>query len=323
MESNRVEHFVGIDISKERLDAAEHASGEHWSVTNDEKGIASLVKRLKAMPATLTVLEATGKLEKAVVSALAKEKLPLAIINPRQIRDFAKSIGRLAKTDAIDAAVLARFAAVIRPEERPLRDQGAEALAELVARRRQLLNMIVAEKNRLQRASKSVSGRIKKHIQWMEKEVAVIDEDMETAIRDTPQWKQKDELIQSAPGVGPVLSTTLLATLPELGTLDRCQIASLVGVAPMNRDSGHFRGKRCVWGGRAQVRNVLYMATLAAIRFNPVIRVFHKRLIDAGKKNKVAITACMRKLLVILNAMVKNNSPWRIEKTLEIAAVPA
>jgi transposase len=318
MESNAVEHFIGIDVSKERLDVAEHACGEHWSVTNDAKGIASLVKRLKATPPALIVLEATGKLERAVVSALAEEELPVVVVNPRQIRDFAKSIGRLAKTDAIDAAVLARFAAVIRPEERPLRDQKTEELAEFVTRRRQLLDMIVAEKSRLQRASRPVGKTIKKHIRWMEKEVADLDEDIETSIRDTPTWKQRDELVQSVPGVGAVLSMTLLASLPELGTLNRGQIASLVGVAPMNRDSGHFRGRRCVWGGRAQVRTVLYMATLAAIRFNPVISKFHKHLISAGKKSKVAITACMRKLLVILNAMAKKNTSWRVKETLEI-----
>ena len=286
MESKTVERFIGIDVSKEQLDVAEHASGEYWSVTNDEEGIAPLVKRLKETPPSLIVLEATGKLERAVVSALAMEKLPLVIVNPRQIRDFARTTGRLAKTDAIDAAVLAHFAAVIRPEERPLRTPQMEKLAELVARRRQLLDMTVAEKNRLQRASKPVGKMIKEHIRWMEKKVAVIDDDLETAIRNTPEWKLKDELIQSVPGVGPVLSTTLLATLPELGTLDRCQIASLVGVAPMNRDSGHFRGNRSVWGGRAQVRAVLYMAALAATRFNPVIKAFHKRLISAGKKTR-------------------------------------
>lgn len=323
MEPKAVERFIGIDVSKERLDVAEHASGEHWSVTNDEKGIASLAKRLKETPPSLIVLEATGKLEKAVASALAMEKLPLVIINPRQIRDFAKAIGRLAKTDSIDAAVLAHFAAVIRPEERPLRDQKTEELAELVARRRQLLGMIVAEKNRLQRASKPVSKMIKKHIRWMEKEVAVLDDDLEASIRNTPQWRQKDEILQSVPGVGPVLSTTLLAAMPELGDLDSRQIAALAGVAPMNRDSGRFQGKRCVWGGRAHVRTVLYMAALAATRFNPVIQAFHKRLISAGKKNKVAITACMRKLLVILNAMVRKKTSWRVTETSQIGAAVA
>ena len=323
MESSAVERFIGIDVSKERLDVAEHAGGEPWTAMNDEEGIAALVKRLQAMHPSLIVLEATGKLERAVVSALADKKLPLAVVNPRQIRNFAKSIGRLAKTDAIDAAVLARFAAVIRPEERPLRDQQTETLAELVARRRQLLEMIVAEKNRLPLASKAVGKTIRNHIHWLEKEVTVIDDDMETAIRNTPKWKQRDELVQSVPGVGPVLSRTLLATLPELGTLDGRQIAALVGVAPMNRDSGHFRGKRCVWGGRAPIRAVLYMAALTAVRYNPAIRKFHKRLIDAGKKPKVALTACMRKLLVILNAMVKNNTLWHFEENLGKNVIPA
>jgi transposase len=309
METNIVERFFGIDISKDHLDIAEHAGGA-WTENNDDKGIAALVGRLQAARPTLIVLEATGKLERALVVALAEHQLPLAIVNPRQARDFAKATGRLAKTDRIDAAVLARFAATLRPEERRLRDAQTQALAELVARRRQLLDMLKAEKNRLARASKPVAKTIREHIRWLEKRVAVIDQDTTTAIGNTPAWKQRDRIMQSVPGVGPVLSTTLLALLPEMGSLDRRQIAALVGVAPMNRDSGRFQGQRCVWGGRAQARATLYMATLAATRFNPVIARFYARLIHAGKKPKVALVACMRKLLVILNAMVKHNTPW-------------
>jgi transposase len=265
------------------------------------------------MKPTMVVLEATGGLEVTLVAALAQAKLPVVVVNPRQVRDFAKATGKLAKTDAIDAAVIAHFGDAVRPEIRPVKDEQAQELAALLARRRQLVDMLTAEKNRLSTASKRVRNDIQAHIAWLEKRLKEVDTDLAESIKEIPAWRHRDEILRSTPGVGPVLSVTLLAGLPELGSLNRREVAHLVGVAPLNRDSGQHKGKRSVWGGRDEVRCVLYMSTLSAVRCNPVIRAFYNRLIGAGKKQKVAITACMRKLLVILNTMVKNGNAWRCD----------
>jgi len=302
--------FVGIDVSKERLDVARRPSGDGWAVANDDPGIAALVDRLRELPPALIVLEATGGLELAVTGALAAADLPVVVVNPRQVRDFAKATGRLAKTDTLDAAVLAQFAEAVRPARRPLRDADTQALGALLARRRQLVEMRTAEQNRLGSAPRRVRVEIQAHITWLNRRLARVDADLDQAIRSSPLWRAKDDLLRSTPGVGPVLATTLLADLPELGTLTRQRIAALVGVAPLNRDSGTLRGRRTVWGGRAQVRAVLYMSTLVAVRYNPVLQAFYLRLREAGKAPKVALTACMRKLLTILNAMVKHRTPW-------------
>jgi transposase len=304
--------FAGIDVSKAQLDIALRPEGR-FTVPNDEAGIATVVERLRGAPPIVVVLEATGKLEVPLASALAAAKLPVAVVNPRQVRDFAKASGLLAKTDLLDAQILARFAEVMRPEPRPLADEQTQALAAILARRRQLIEMLTAEKNRLSAAPKPVRKSLRAHIAWLEREIAHTDTDLAHAIRESPVWREKDDLLRSAPGVGPVLATTLLAELPELGVLDRKQIAALVGVAPLNRDSGTLRGKRTIWGGRAQVRAVLYMAAVVAARCNPVIRAFYQRLQAAGKAKKVALTACMRKLLTILNAMMKHRTPWRTQ----------
>jgi transposase len=259
----------------------------------------------------LVVLEATGGLEIPLTGVLAAAGVPVAVVNPRQVRDFAKAAGKLAKTDALDAQVLAHFAEVMRPEPRPLPDAQTQTLAAILARRRQLVEMLTAEKNRLGSARPPVRKSLRTHIAWLERELAHTDSDLAHAIRESPVWREKDELLRSTPGVGPVLTTTLLADLPELGALTSKQITALVGVAPLNHDSGTWRGKRAVWGGRAQVRAVLYMGALVAARFNPVIRAFYQRLCAAGKAKKVALTACMRKLLTILNAMMKHRTAWR------------
>jgi transposase len=255
-------------------------------------------------------LEATGGLELPLTSALALAGLPVVVVNPRQVRDFAKATGQLAKTDVLDAQVLARFAEVIRPEPRPLPDEQTQVLAALVTRRRQLIEMLTAEKNRLASARPAIRKNLRAHIAWLERALQHADTDLADAIRQSPVWREKDELLRSVPGIGPVLTTTLLANLPELGTLTHKQIAALVGVAPLNRDSGTLRGRRTVWGGRAQVRTALYMGAIVAARFNPVIRGFYQRLRTAGKAKKVALVACMRKLLTIVNAMLKHRTPW-------------
>jgi len=302
--------FVGIDVSQARLDIAVRP-GTSFSITHSESAIAALVEQLCALSPTLIVLEATGGMEIPLTSALATAGLPVVVVNPRQVRDFAKASGRLAKTDALDAQMLAQFAEVMRPQPRPLPDAEARALAALLTRRRQLVEMLTAEKNRLLSAAAPIRKRLRSHITWLERELQYTNTNLAEAIRQSPVWREKDELLQSVPGVGPVLTSTLLASLPELGTLTNKQIAALVGVAPLNRDSGTLRGRRTVWGGRAQVRAVLYMGAIVAARFNPVIRVFYQRLQRAGKAKKVALTACMRKLLTILNAMLKHRTPWR------------
>lgn len=306
--------WVGIDVAEATLDVQVRPSEDRWTVANDDAGIRTLVEQLRAVAPTQVVLEATGGYELAVVSALAAAALPVVVVNPRQVRDFAKATGRLAKTDRLDAAVLARFAEQVQPEARVLATADQQELDALLTRRRQLIEMLTAEKNRLGqvfvRGGKPVKKSLKAHIAFLERELRMTDSDLGALVRESPVWRERDDLLQSAPGVGPVLSRTLLAALPELGRLDRKAIAALVGVAPMNRDSGLMRGKRMIFGGRAPVRAALYMGALTATRCNPVIRAFYQRLVAAGKPKKVALTACMRKLLIILNAMVRQGAPW-------------
>lgn len=302
--------FIGIDVSKARLDVAIGAWGERESVANDESGITSLVKRLVSLNPALIVLEATGGVERSVTLALASAKLPVVVVNPRQVRDFAKATGQLAKTDSIDALVLARFAEAVRPAMRPLPDALTLELRALVARRRQITEMIVAERNRLSGAGKAVHKRIEAHIRWLQAELKRADNDLDKSIRQSPLWQQNQDLLKSVPGIGPVISRSLLAELPELGQLNRKQIAALVGIAPLNRDSGTLKGRRTIWGGRAAVRGALYMAALVASRRNALIRAFYRRLRAAGKVPKVALVACMRKLLTILNSMIKHKTRW-------------
>lgn len=306
----QTEIFVGIDVSKAQLDIAVRPTDERWSVPHDDAGLDTLVARLQPLKPTIIVVEATGGWEGRVAGALAGAGLAVAVINPRQARAFARATGQLAKTDRLDAQVLARFAEAVRPAPRPLPDAAAQELTTLLTRRRQLVDMLTAEKNRLGHAPGPVRAQIRTHITWLERQITARDTDIRTLIRRSPVWRERDDLLQSAPGVGPVFSTTLVAELPELGTLSRQQIAALVGVAPLNHDSGTLRGTRTCWGGRASVRTVLYMATLVATRCNPVIRACYTRLRAAGKAKKVALVACMRKLLTILNAMLKHRRPW-------------
>ena len=306
---DEVKRYVGIDFAKARLDFFIRPSGECLSVANDEFGIRLLLGQLG--PSDFVFVEATGGLEAPLASALATRGIGIAIVNPRQVRDFARATGRLAKTDRLDAEVLARFGEVVQPAPRPLADAQAQALEALVTRRRQLVEMLTAEKNRRTSAPKLLYRSIDEHIRWLEKRLAEMDNELGTMIRDTPLWRERDELLRSVPGVGAVLSRTLLAQLPELGMLNRKEIAALAGLAPFNRDSGTLRGSRCIWGGRAEIRRVLYMATLAAIRSNPPIRNLYLQLRARGKHAKRALTACMRKLLVILNAMLRAETHWQ------------
>ena len=310
------ETFVGIDVSKASLDVAVRPSGESWVATNDEAGIGELVARLMKLGTTLVVVEATGGLEIALVAELAAA-MPVAVVNPRQVRDFAKATGQLAKTDQIDAAVLARFGEAIRPEPRPLKDEETRHLAALVSRRRQLQSMIVAESNRLAAATKKLHKGIQKHIDWLRRELRLLERDLDDTIKSSPVWREKEDLMRGVKGIGSVSAATMLAEVPELGTLNRKQIAALVGVAPINRDSGTLRGKRAIWGGRATARAVLYMASLSALRSNPAFRAFYRRLLAAGKPKKVAITAVMRKLLVVLNAIVRDRLPWDPQRAVQ------
>jgi transposase len=304
------EIYVGVDVSKDTLDVAEHPHQPARNFRNDEKGINEVVICLKKLAPVLVVMEATGGYEMSLAAAVSAARIPVAVVNPRQVRHYAKSIGKLAKTDKIDAQVMADFAAAIQPEPRPLSNDQTQELRDILTRRSQVNEMVTAEKNRLSQARRPVSDNIKDHIAWLERELEDMNTRLRRCIRESPVWRENDNLLQGVPGVGPILSSTLLAELPELGTLNRKQIAALAGVAPFNRDSGKFRGKRLVWGGRAKVRAVLYMSTLVATRWNPVIRSFYQRLLTAGKAKKAAITACMRKLLTILNAMMKNRSHW-------------
>lgn len=300
--------YVGIDVSKTELEVA--VGEDAWTVSNDESGIETLVEELSERSPDLVVLEATGGHETAAVASLAEAGLPVVVANPRQVRDFGRATGQLAKTDRIDARVLALFAERIRPEVRALPDEEARELSALLARRRQLIEMMVSEKNRLQMAPMTVKNGIRKHIEWLKRQLKMVDSDLERRIKESPVWRAKEDLLRSVPGVGPVVSRTLIGELPELGKLSRQQIAALAGVAPLNRDSGTLRGKRMVWGGRRTVRAALYMAALTASQRNPVIREFYERLRARGKPPKVALTACMRKLLVIMNAMVRDGVHW-------------
>jgi len=306
------EKFIGIDVSKDTLEIAVTPTGERMTFAQTEDGFALMVDFIQSFSPRLVVLEATGGLERAAIGILGAKGLPAVVVNPRQVRDFAKAKGILAKTDKIDAGVIAAFADAIRPEIRPLKTEETQELEALLTRRRQIVEMLTAEKERLYTAPQCTKKDIRAHIEWLQKCRDKLGKDLDDMIQKSPLWRAKDEILQSAKGVGPVLSQTLLTKVPELGSLNRKEVAKLVGVAPLNRDSGKFRGRRSVWGGRAEVRSVLYMATVSAIRSNPVIGAFHDRLIKAGKLPKVAITACMRKHLTILNAMVKNQTPWRL-----------
>jgi transposase len=305
-----VEKFVGIDVSKNTLDVRIAPLDETLHVSHDETGIAQVVKRLKGVAPTLVVMEATGGMEVRLASVLASQGLPVAVINPRQARDFAKATGQLAKTDAVDAAVLAAFARAIRPAVRPIKDADVRELDDLVTRRRQLIEIRVQETLRLVTASKVQKKSLTAHITWLDKRIVDLDDDLTRRLRSSDVWRAKDDLLRGIPGVGAVTTLTMLAKCPELGTLNRREIAKLAGVAPLADDSGKHRGKRFIWGGRADVRAVLYMAAVSAIRHNPMIKAFAERLKQAGKPAKVVIVACMRKLLTIMNTMLKNNTPW-------------
>lgn len=302
---------VGIDVSKARLDVAVYETGEVWHTTNDSADYPRLMERLKALPPQLIVLEATGGLEIPAVTELYTAGLPVAVVNPARVRDFARATGALAKTDRIDAQLLARFAQAVRPPVHRLPSEEEQQFAELVTRRRQIVEMLTMERNRLSSAPARSRERIQNHIDWLETELAAFNTERDEFIRQHAAWRERADILDSAPGIGAVTVSTLLSDLPELGQLNRKQIAALVGVAPFNHDSGRHRGKRRIKGGRASVRQVLYMATLSATRFNPVIRAFYERLIKAGKEKKVAIVACMRKLLTILNVMLRTKQPWR------------
>jgi transposase len=305
-----IHRFVGVDVSKLRLDVFVRPDDEELGFSNDELGISELVQRLSALAPERVLLEATGGLEVPLVAALAEVGLPVVALNPRQIRNFAKAIGKLAKTDSIDARIIAQYAELICPPIRPIPDEQSRLLSATVARRRQVVEMITAERNRWLQAKGGLQDQIHQHVAYLEQTLADLDHELGTQIRQNPNWHEKDQLLRTVPGVGPVLSRTLLANLPELGTLSNREVSLLVGVAPINRDSGLMRGKRCISGGRVSVRNPLYMATLVATRFNPIIRACYSRLTSAGKAKKVALVACMRKLLTILNAMVRHHAPW-------------
>jgi transposase len=308
------EIFVGIDISKSKMDVATWGSEETRAYRNESDGRRALVKGLKLLNPTLIVIEASGGLEQAIVSELHRQDLPVAIVNPTRVRNFARSTGQLAKTDKMDAKIIAHFAQAVRPQVRPLRTAEEEHLDALVTRRRQVIQVLTAEKNRRSTTHPALMEHLQEHIAWLEEELKALDNEIEVFIQQRAEWKEKADLLLSVPGVGPVTVSTLLAELPELGTRNRQQIAALVGVAPLNKDSGKKRGKRRVFGGRASVRRALYMAALVATRVNPVIRAFYERLLANGKEKKVALTACMRKLLVILNSMICNRQPWRADR---------
>ena len=311
--------YVGVDVAKAQMDVAVRPTDDGWVVANDDAGLRQLVSQLKTLEPQLVVMEASGGLELPLVAALAAAEMPVVVVNPRQVRDFASATGKLAKTDALDASVLAHFGEAVKPPVRPLRDAETQTLNSLVARRHQVMSMLVSEKNRLNTAiAVAVRSSIETHIEWLQRELDDLDTDLRQTLQQSPVWREKDNLLRSVPGVGEQISLTLLAHLPELGTLDRRQIAALVGVAPFNRDSGTLRGRRAVWGGRARVRAVLYMGALVAARYNPVIRNFYQRLLESGKPKKLALTACMRKLLVILNSILRHRSAW-CDLTIQVA----
>lgn len=302
--------FVGIDVSKDSLDLGTSESTETVQFANSVSGIHALVEYLTARPPCLIIVEATGGYETPMIASLAAAQLPVVVVNPRQVRDFARSCGKLAKTDAIDARILAQFGKVFKPEPRPVPDEKSCEIRALVTRRIQILEMIVTESNRLHTVPSDVAEDIRLHIAYLKDRLSSIDDEIDRILRESPVWKEKDHIIRSVPGAGPALSSMLIAYLPELGTLNRRQIALLVGVAPINHDSGRYRGSRRIWGGRSRVRHTLYMAALVASRYNPVIRDFYLRLIGAGKAKKVALVACMRRLLTIINSMIKHGSTW-------------
>ena len=310
--------FVGIDVAKATLDVAVRPSAQSWQIAYDEPWVTHLIEQLHALEPELIVVEATGGFEITLVAALAAAALPVVVVNPRQVRDFAKASGRLAKTDRLDAHVLAHYGEAIRPALRPLPDADTQALRALVGRRRQLVDMLTAEPSRLGTAPGGIQEAIATHLKWLQQALHDLDEELQRRLQSSPLWRERNTLLQSVPGVGPVLAQTLLSQVPELGQLNRKEIAALVGVAPLNRDSGTWRGRRTMWGGRASVRAVLYMSALVASRHNPVICKFYERLLAAGKVKKVALTACMRKLLTILNAMVKHHRTWQpsLEKSM-------
>lgn len=304
------ERFIGIDVSKETLDIAVRPGENCWQTANTEEAFPELIDRLRASGPELIIIEATGGLERAVVAAMAEADLPVAVINPRQTRQFARATGRLAKTDEIDAEDLAFFGEAIRPEVRPLPDAVVQTMSALNTRRQQVVKMLTAERNRLNTALPAAVPSLREHIRWLEREKKKLESELQRHIKQTATLRRKFKIMCSAKGVGAATSFTLLSELPELGKVNRKEIAALVGVAPFNRDSGKWRGKRTTWGGRASVRASLYMAALTASQHNPVLRPFYERLREAGKPKKVALTACMRKLIVILNAMVKNGTLW-------------
>jgi transposase len=306
--------FVGIDVAKAQLDIALRPTGERWAAPNEDASIATLVTQLQAMCPVLIVLEATGGFQRAVVAALAAAARPVVVVNPRQARDVAKATGQLAKTDVLDARALAHFAEAVRPPPRPLPDAQTDDLRALLARRRQLVAMRTAETNRLGSAPPRVQVDLQAHIAWLDQRLAALDDDLDTTLRASPVWRERETLYRSVPGIGPVCARTLVLDLPELGTLSRQRIAALVGVAPLNRDSGTLRGHRTIWGGRAHVRATLYMGTLVAVRHNPVLKAFYERLCRVGKVKKVALIACLRKLLTILNAMAKHQKLWHVQE---------
>jgi len=304
------EVFVGIDVSKARLDVAVGSAGELWAVDNDARGIAELAGRLRKLGPELIVLEASGGLETALVGELAAAQMPVVVVNPRQVRDFAHARGQLAKTDALDARILALFAQRMRPPVRELPDEQTRQLQALVTRRRELVEMLSAERNRLASVPAVLHREIRAHVRWLQARLKQRDHDLDHMLRNSPLWREREDLLSSVPGVGPVLCATLIAGLPELGRLNRHQIAALVGVAPYPHDSGKLRGRRTVWGGRAHLRATLYMATLVGVRYNPALRSLYCRLLERGKAKKLALVACMRKLITTLNAMLKHRTHW-------------
>lgn len=312
--------FIGLDIAKDSIDIGQLPEKRTWHISNTTEDINQLAAELTVLDPACIVLEATGGYQQEAAAILATAGLPVAVINPRQVRDFARATGQLAKTDRLDALILARFAEAVRPAIRPLPDAAGEELRTLLVRRSQVVGMIVAEKNRLKLAGPAVRPRIKAHIAWLEEQGDELDNELHTRLQETPVWREKEELLRSVKGIGPVASFTLVAALPELGRLSHKEIAALVGVAPLARDSGTLRGKRTVWGGRATVRQALYMATMAAARSNPAIRTFYERLVAAGKPKKVALTACMHKLLIICNAILRTKTPWNPAHHRSLAA---
>ncbi len=302
--------YVGIDVSKDRLDVHVQPDGQTFAVARDGEGLAALIELLKPLTPRMIAVEATGGFETIVAAAVGGAGLPLAVVNPAQVRHYAQALGKRAKTDAVDAEVIARFAQATQPEPRPLPDEATRELAELVGRRRQIIAMMVAERQRATRLPKRLKRSCERVVRMLERELATLDADIDDSVRGSPAWREKEDLFASVPGIGSITARTLIAELPELGQLDRRRISSLVGIAPFTRQSGQWRGKSCIGGGRSSVRTALFIATLSAVRFNPIVRAFRDRLVAAGKPKMVAIVACMRKLLTILNAVARDKKQW-------------